>query len=178
MNMKKYFEQGMLVLLEEKNIDNITVGEIIEEVGSCKGTFYKHYLDKYSLCCACLQNRIYCEVSQDAESWEQFMKQCLSVFEKHARVVLHAFDSSDVNSARHYHENLTYKYLIKKYAENGGDMSSALNLLALKLYCSAITDLIMNWLSDGCKESKESICSLICAVMPQTVFRELSAKSA
>ena len=45
MNMKKYFEQGMLVLLEEKNIDNITVGEIIEEVGSCKGTFYKHYLN-------------------------------------------------------------------------------------------------------------------------------------
>ncbi len=178
MNMKKYFEQGMLELLESKSIDNITVGEIIEEVGSCKGTFYKHYLDKYSLCCACIQNHVFKEISGDAACWEQFMMQCLSVFEKHAKVVLHAFDSSDVNSARHSHENLTYKYLVKKYAENGGDMSSALNLLALKLYCSAVTDLVVGWLSDGCRESKESVYGLICAVMPQSVFKELGERTA
>lgn len=178
MNMKKYFEQGMLVLLESKNIDSITVGEIIEEVGSCKGTFYKHYLDKYSLCCSCLQNRIYCDISSDAASWEQFIMQCITVFEKNAKVILHAFDSSDINSARRYHENLTAKYLIKKYAENGGDMSSSLNLVALKLYGAAVTDLIVKWLADGCKESKEDIYRLICAVTPQTVSKELCEKSA
>ena len=46
MNMKKHFELGMMHLLESKSIDSITVGELIEEVESSKGSFYKYYLDK------------------------------------------------------------------------------------------------------------------------------------
>lgn len=178
MNMKKYFEQGILTLLERKNIDSITVGEIIDEVGSCKGTFYKHYLDKYCLCCDCLQNRIYSGISADADTWEEFIMQCLTAFEKNDKVVYHAFDSEDVNSARKYHENFTAEYLIGKYARSGGDMSVALNILVLRLYSAAVTDLIVKWLAGGCKESKEDIFSLICAVTPRTVSKEICALSA
>lgn len=178
MNMRKYFEQGMMQLLERKNIDSITVGEIIEEVGSCKGTFYKHYIDKYYLCCNCLENRVYSEISADTDNWGDFIMQCLTAFEKNGKVILHAFESKDVNSARRYHENFTTEYLIKQYLKNGGDASAALNLITLKLYGSAVTELITKWLAGGCKESKEEICSLICAVTPQTVFKEICVKSA
>ena len=177
MNMKKYFEQGMLSLLERKKIDSITVGEIIEKVGSCKGTFYKHYMDKYYLCCNCLQNRVYCDISADTDSWEEFILQCLSAFEKNDKIILHAFDSEDINSARNYHKNLTAEYLVKKYVANGGDTASPLGLLALRLYASTVTDLIVKWLSDGCRESKEEMYCLICAVMPQTVFERIGGSA-
>lgn len=178
MNMKKYFEQGMMDLLQRKNIDSITVGELIEEVGSCKGTFYKHYIDKYYLCCNCLQNRVYCEIDADADNWEDFIMSCLTAFEKNCKVVVHAFNSKDINSARHYHENFTSEYLVRQYARNGGDEKSALNLLTLKLYGTAVTEIITKWLERGCKESKEDTFRLICAVIPQTVFKQIYARSA
>ena len=173
MNMKKYFEQGMMNLLEKKNIDSITVVEIIDEVGSCKGTFYKHYIDKYYLCCNCLEHNVYGAVSVQASSWKEFIMQCLGAFEKHAKVVLHAFDSKDVNSVRRQHEKLTFEFLAKKYVTNGGDPSSAINMITLKLYSEAVTEIIYKWLEGGCRESGEELYGLICAVIPQTVFKEL-----
>lgn len=178
MNMRKYFEQGMMDLLSRKNIDNITVGEIIREVGSCKGTFYKHYVDKYYLCCSSLQTYVYCDISSETDSWKSFIMQCLTAFEKREKVILHAFNSKDVNSARHFHENFTTEYLVKQYVKNGGDVSASLNLIALKLYGAAVTELIVKWLAGGCKESKEDIYCLICAVTPQTVFGQICKQSA
>ena len=147
MNMKKYFEQGMLALLERKGIDSITVAEIIEEVGSCKGTFYKHYIDKYHLCCQSLQNYIYGGIPEESKSWEELIMQCLAVFEKHDKVILHAFRNC------------------------GGEPDAAMNTLAIRLYCANVTDLILRWLSGGCKESRPEVFHLISAVMPQAIFK-------
>lgn len=178
MNMRKYFEQSMMALLERKDIDSITVREIIEDVGSCRGTFYKNYIDKYYLCSTCIQNHIYCEISADADTWEDFIMQCLNVFEKNGKIILHAFKSKDVNSARHYHEKFTTEYLVKQYMKNGGDKSTTLNLLSLKFYSALVTELLVKWLADDCKESKDDVCRLICAVAPQMVFKEVSIRTA
>lgn len=168
----------MLELLERKDIDSITVSEIIEEVGSCRGTFYKNYIDKYFLCCTSLQNYVYCNIRTDTPDWRDFIMQCLNAFEKNEKIILHAFNSKDVNSARHYHENLTTEYLVKQYIKNGGDASASLNLLALKLYGETVTELMVKWLSGGCKESNEEVFGLICAVAPQTVYKKVFAQSA
>lgn len=178
MNMKKYFEASMMHLLENKSIDSITVSEIIEDVGSCKGTFYKHYLDKYSLCCSCIQHNVYCDVSMDAESWGVFVMQCLTAFEKHSKVVLHAFSSDDVNSARKYHEKLVREYLLRHYADNGGDLQAVNNIITLTVYGTMVTNIMIDWLKEGRKRSKEEVYSILCAIIPQTVFREINAQTA
>ena len=171
MNMKKHFEQGMLSLLERKSIDSITVSEIIEEVGSCKGTFYKHYIDKYHLCCQSLQNYIYCDISKETESWEEFVLQCLSAFEKHDKVILHAFDSEDINSAKNYYKQLLAEFFVKEYAGGEENSSLTVNSLAINLYCTNVTELTIKWLAGGCKEKKEEVLRIIRAVMPQAVFK-------
>lgn len=168
MNMKKYFEQGMLALLERKGIDSITVAEIIEEVGSCKGTFYKHYIDKYHLCCQSLQNYIYGGIPEESKSWEELIMQCLAVFEKHDKVILHAFDSEDINSPKNYFNRLLAEFFVRNC---GGEPDAAMNTLAIRLYCANVTDLILRWLSDGCKESRPEVFHLISAVMPQAIFK-------
>ena len=168
MNMKKYFEQGMLALLERKGIDSITVAEIIEEVGSCKGTFYKHYIDKYHLCCQSLQNYIYGGIPEESKSWEELIMQCLAVFEKHDKVILHAFDSEDINSPKNYFNRLLSEFFVRNC---GGEPDAAMNTLAIRLYCANVTDLILRWLSGGCKESRPEVFHLISAVMPQAIFK-------
>lgn len=173
MNMKKYFEQGILTLLENKKIDDITVGEIIEEVGSCKGTFYKHYIDKYSLCCASLQNNIYSAISTEPDNLGRFVKDCIAAFRKNAKVILHAFQSSDINSPRSHHEKFTSDFLIALYKKNGGDMNSELNLTAINLYSATITDILVKWMAAGGEQSDDEVYNLICAVIPHTVTDKL-----
>ena len=48
--MKMLFEHSVWKLLEKTGIENITLNMLIEDVGSCKGTFYKYYVDKFGLC--------------------------------------------------------------------------------------------------------------------------------
>lgn len=175
MNMKKYFELGMLSLLDRKFIDDITVGELISEVGSCKGTFYKHYIDKYDLCCSCFKNHIYNNISNTAGSWENYVLQFLTAFEKEPRVVLHAFESSDCNSARKYFEKLLLDYLTREFVSNGGDIESMTNRMSLELCVSSVTELTLKWLKDGRRETKEMIVGLLRAVMPQSIYTQVYA---
>lgn len=178
MNMRKYFELGMMTLLERKSIDSVTVSELIKEVGSCKGTFYKHYIDKYDLCCSCLKNSVYAEISTGAADWESFMYQLLASFEKYGKAVLHAFESSDVNSIRAYHNEFMLDFLTKLYIKNGGDVTSGTNRASLEMCCLSATDITVRWLSGGCKESKETVIRLLRAVMPQSIFKEVYANAA
>ena len=177
MNMKKHFEQGMLSLLERKSIDSITVSEIIEEVGSCKGTFYKHYIDKYHLCYQSLQNYIYCDISKETKSWEEFVLQCLSAFEKHDKVILHAFDSEDINSAKNYYKQLLAEFFVKEYAGGEENSSLTVNSLAINLYCTNVTELTIKWLAGGCKEKRKRSFASFARSCPRQYLRSFSLPS-
>lgn len=172
MNMKKYFELGMLKLLEQKSIDEITVSELIEEVGSCKGTFYKHYVDKYDLCCKCIKNHYYGKIPNNMENWEEFVMQSLVVFEGAPKVIVHAFKSVDVNSVRRYHESLVRETLTRQFINSGGDISSEINVASISLWATSVTDITYNWLKDGRPQTKEEIITLLRAVMPQVIYSE------
>jgi len=173
MNMKKYFEMGMFNLLEKDCIDNISVIEIIEEVGSCKGTFYKHYIDKHDLCLQCLKNMVYCEIDLSTSDWNSFFVMCLTTFKKSAKEVLHAFESNDINSVRQYNNAMFNQYLTNLYEKNGGDLTKPLVKEAITHFATFATDIAMQWLNDGCKVSKESVALLLRAVAPQLVYREI-----
>lgn len=171
MNMKKHFEQGMLQLLETKSIDNITVGELIEVVGSSKGTFYKYYDDKYSLCCSCLKTYVYSEVSVEVDDWSTFVLQGLAAFERRPKVVMHAFDSKDFNSARNFHEEYVTSKLFSLFKQNAGIEPTQMQQYTIKLYSYAVTTLVNDWLKHACCATKDSLLKLICSLAPHTVCK-------
>ncbi|MBP5242619.1 MAG: TetR/AcrR family transcriptional regulator [Clostridia bacterium] len=173
MNMKKYFELGLIKLLEQKCIDNITVNEIVAEVGSCKGTFYKHYLDKYDLCNRCFENNVFCNISETGSTWAEFVKQSLTAIEKFPSVILHAFNSDDLNSARHTYEDMVTGFLTKEFIRHGGAVDMAMNRISLKICGASVTDIIIEWLKNGRKESKDAIVQLVHAVMPQVIYTKV-----
>lgn len=167
MNMKKLFEQSMWELLERKSIGNITVNMLVEQVGSCKGTFYKYFLDKFDLCCACLKNKVYGSVRTDG-GFGEFCMSSLEAFRQNATVMRHAFDSDEINSVRHFHEKLTAEML---YAVTGIDADGATNAerVCVDSYARTVTAMTADWLSRGCKESAADVLSYITAVAPQHI---------
>lgn len=171
MNTKKYIEATLLELLRAKSIDKIKVNEIIRVVGTCKGTFYKYYRDKYELLISCFRNNYYNELTGKADNWEDFVMGCLSAFEKVSGVVVNAFDSRDVNSVRYYHEHLITEYLkkeLKKHGEPTKTEAFTVNVCAI-----AYTDIMLNWLNGSIKGSKEQIISCMKAAMPQAIYPKI-----
>lgn len=166
MKIDVYLEKAMLNLLETKPIDRIYVVEIIREVGTCKGTFYKYFRDKYDLICRCFDHYIYGDILQTSETWEEMILSLLGVFRQHAQVILHSFMSEDANSVRHYHEQILSGFLTHERAERGLKTEGKVYEYALRMYAAHVTGLTVSWLEEGCTTKAEELVELMRATMP------------
>lgn len=172
MNARKYIEEALIELLKKKPIDKIKVSEVIREVGTCKGTFYKYYCDKYELLQSCFKNRVYSKASQGG--WEGFMRACLEEFAKMPEETLNAFDSRDVNSLKFYHEALIVS-LLERDLTNAGVTPSKIGLMSMRICASGYTEMTLKWLRSGCKESVDELLSYMLAAMPQSIYTQVTA---
>ncbi len=171
MNTKRYIEAALLEQLRRGSIDKVKVNEIIRIVGTCKGTFYKYYRDKYELLISCFRNNFYDDIVAKSANWEEFTFNCLSAFEKSPSTVLNAFDSLDVNSVRYYHEQLVFGYLtadIRKHSD-----VEPQDEFALKVCSAAYTEIMLDWLSHGTQRSKEQVMDDMRSSMPHTIYPKI-----
>ncbi len=139
------------------------------------GTFYKYYLDKFDLCCACLKNRLYDGINTDG-GFEEFCASALDLFRQNATVVRHAFDSDEINSVRHYHEQLTAEIL---YSVTGISADGATNAerVCVESYARNVTTMTVDWLCRNCKESAADLLSYITAVAPHRISERIYEKT-
>ena len=49
MDTKTIFEESLLALNETKDLDKITISDILKKAGFSRQTFYNHFADKYEL---------------------------------------------------------------------------------------------------------------------------------
>ena len=49
MDTKTIFEESLLALNETKDLDKITISDILRKAGFSRQTFYNHFADKYEL---------------------------------------------------------------------------------------------------------------------------------
>lgn len=169
MYTKKYLETAMLSLLKKKPIQKIRVNEIIREIGTCKGTFYKYYRDKYELLLKCFQTNFYESICSVSTNWESFMYNFLDFAEKNSVLVLNAYDTTDINSIRYYHETLIADYILNELKESNKNFDMT-NKLAVEICAANYTNLMLKWLESGVKETKESIIESMRDTMPHSLY--------
>ena len=94
---KLFLEEGLLQLMKEKNIKNITVRELTERVNINRSTFYLHYLDIFDMVEKIEQKLIdafYQELERDKaertteEEVYHFMEQAVLFLQKNRRTFL------------------------------------------------------------------------------------------
>ena len=172
MKIEYYIESALLQFLKTKPIDSIRVIDLIEEIGICKGTFYKYYKDKYHLLVCCFQKYYYNDILSGADDCESFISRSLSTFKKTPAVLLNAFDSQDINSLRSYHEELMGKYfLTNQTAESDGYYR-----YSVEVFSRCTTDIIIGWLKNKCTESNHLMIERMKAIMPVTLYHGLMNK--
>lgn len=166
MNARKYIEEALIGLLKTKSIDKIKVSEVIREVGTCKGTFYKYYCDKYELLQRCFENRVYAKAT--GGDFEIFMRRCLEEFAKIPEATVNAFDSKDVNSLKFYHEALIVSRL-KARSEEIGISIGRTEMMSMQICAAGCTELMLHWLKTGTKESVDELIEYMSAALPRAI---------
>lgn len=103
---KQAIKQAFIQLLEQKDLDNITISDITEAADINRGTFYLHYEDKYDLL-EKMENE-YAQVLYDHTRVTELLKSVSSVdefFEIFSNQVLK-------NVMTHIHDNLDFYQVI------------------------------------------------------------------
>ena len=73
--IRKYLTEALLQLMEKKNYDDISVGEIAERAGVHRATFYRHFSSKEDILRSCLS-----EILKEAEGDRNLMQQDFASF--------------------------------------------------------------------------------------------------
>lgn len=166
MKIEYYIETTLLKFLKTKSIDTIRVIDLIDEIGICKGTFYKYYQDKYQLLIKSFRTFYYDDILKGADTWESFVNRSLNCFKGNPAVIINAFDSQDINSLRKYHEQLMHKYFFTGKSGEEEEFYS----YSVEVFTHHVTEIMLAWLKGKCAESNGELIRKMKAIMPITLF--------
>lgn len=169
MKIERYVESVLLGLLKTKPMSQIYVSKIIDDVGICKGTFYKYYCDKYDLLQKCFFHEYYDEVLSESETFEQFVLNSLAAFRKSPKVVLHAMTAEDSNSIFGYHSKLVYEYIVKDRIAQGKPTEGEFYEYVMHFYANSVTQIFVDWLGAPKLSAPEEVMRIVRGMLPRAL---------
>lgn len=170
MDMRKHFERSMLKLLNEKCIDQITINELIQEVGSCKGTFYKYYVDKYDLCNQALANNVYNKINFDESDWDRFFAEYIETISKNSKLLMNVLNSTDINAPIFQNRQMISSMLSRILRLHKVDVEDERVAFVIQSCGTGFMAIICDWLQSGKKKSEKELALGIRGVMPKYIY--------
>lgn len=156
---KEKIKSAFIELIQYKNIDEITVVEIVKNAKINRSSFYVNYIDINDLV-----NSIR----------EEMFNDLLSLYKDEAIKREHSYDY--LKLFKHIKDNqIYYKTMFKlnfdfvDYCNLPADKDEAIKYLGtdkyikyhIEFFKAGISSIIKKWLFDGCKESPEEIANII-----------------
>lgn len=169
---------AMKKCMERMPVEKVAVKEIVEECGTTRQTFYRHFLDKYDLI-NWYFDKILSESFEHMDKGETVYEGLVRKFryiEEERLFFNAAFRYDDQNSLRdHDYRKIHafYKDAIEK--RTGEPVSSELNFL-LEMYCRGSIYMTTRWVSGEIGYTPEEMAERLVEAMPAAladVFREL-----
>ena len=166
MKIEYYLENTMLQILKTKMIDDIRVAEIIDEIGICKGTFYKYYRDKFDLLQRSFDNFYYNDIKVKSEDFETFIHNLLETAICNREIFVNAFQSDDINNIKNYNSALIKSYIDQENLKRGRDITRENYKYVSEIYSDEITQIILNWLKNGMWKNPDKMEEIIFLMYP------------
>ncbi|MDO5521573.1 MAG: TetR/AcrR family transcriptional regulator C-terminal domain-containing protein [bacterium] len=172
MDSKIQFVNALEELLYKKTLDEISVSELVNRTNISRRTFYRHFTDKYDLASWYFEQFYEATFGQIVKgaTWEEALLKYLDIYEEKKMVLLHAYDSQDINGLRNYDIMLTVK-TYETYLENKGvDIKDEKIRFAIDIASIGGTDMIIEWLKNGMKMKKEKLVELLKRTLPNDIL--------
>ena len=166
---------AMEKLLRAKNLEDISVMQIVDEAGVCRKTFYRNFIDKYDLADQCFAQFLDESFGMitSGEDWDSALLKYLELCESKADMLRHAYSSMDVNGMRESDIKSTRKTYEKYLVAKGADISTVEMEFAIEIASRGGTDMVIKWIMNGMKEERFLLKELIKRTLPKDLLKYL-----
>ncbi|MCC8060080.1 MAG: TetR/AcrR family transcriptional regulator [Clostridiales bacterium] len=172
---KERIIQALEELLLRRDLDDIYVSDIVRASGISRKTFYRNFQDKYDLVNYYFYHFYlysFDQITEGAE-WEDALHTYLSICEKKAPILIHAYGSKDANCLKNYDVEMTEKTYQKYLLQKGVDITAGEMQFAIKIAASGGTAMIIDWMKTGMHEDKATLVALIKRTLPRDILKHL-----
>ncbi|MDK2813708.1 MAG: hypothetical protein PWQ08_963 [Clostridiales bacterium] len=173
MDIKKLVVDSTLLLAKKKNIENITVQDILSVSGISRSTFYRHFEDKYDVLNWCYQLYVDELISQfDGHNWEEKLEDTLLFVNIHGNYFTKLSHYEETNGFLAFLYLYTHDFYAGVYKRNVGVKALSEDIeRSLEFICGGAIMILLNWLRRGRKEKEAIIAKAIYSRLP-VQFRE------
>lgn len=170
---KKAICDSFIKFLNSRQLDQITIKDIVEDCGVNRKTFYYYYQDIYALIDDFFMHEL--EETQKAlpadVSWQDVQKALAAVMLKNKTIFTHVYHSLDYATLEQKAFEIGRKNLLQFIETQIGeaDVKEMDVQIISKIYASAISGFFIGWVRDGMKDDVNIMIDRIAAVMDGTI---------
>jgi len=169
-NTKQLLADSLYQLSHEKNIEDITIAEIVKNCNVSRATFYRHFRDKYDLMTWSYEEFIRNTFTGDNKylPWMDKQKKIAEFFYKNSQYFISIIRYTGQNNFDSFLYSYTYKYLAALAKEKNVPISKELTF-AIKIYCYGNSKIMADWLKNSDELSIDEFCQYRYNSMPDII---------
>lgn len=167
---KKIIILSFYRLLSNKNLDKITIEDILKESEVSRSTFYRYFEDKYDLMAWCYKYKVNSILNQTANLGFKEVFYQIYVFIKSEQTYFrkpihedheHSFYRFFLNYSIEYYTKIFLSiYKKEKISEN--------EKYLITYMANGQVSIVIQWIKDGCKKNPSELSEFIFHLMPDT----------
>ncbi len=168
-NARQAMFSALYRLLQIKDIDSISVEEIIKLARISRSTFYRAFRDKYELLQWSHEYLIYSTFSlgPDHMGWREMCVNALCMYRSHAVFYRNALRSDDPNALRHDIREVDLAYYRALLTAAGIDPADSRNARMLDVFLLGATEVLAQWIENGCVQEPEELADVFQGAFPR-----------
>ncbi len=175
---KRALEQSLKNLLLKKPLTKITIGDIAEDCGINRMTFYYHFKDIYDLVeWSCLEDaRKALEEKKTYDTWQQGFLQIFEAVRDNKPFIMNVYHCVHREQVEKYLEPLVDSLLMGVIEEEsqGITVRQEDKAFIAQVYAYIFIGLMLDWIKDDMRQDPEEIVSRLAKLVKGSVAAALS----
>lgn len=158
---RKVIRDTFVSMLNDQPLNKITVKDLVTACEINRNTFYYYYADIYEILHEIFQTELQKIIAEynDTLSWEESFLAATSFALENKKAIYHVYNSIQKEALEHYifdiAGNVMSRY-VEKMSEGIKAADSDKKIIVF-FYQSALTEMVLHWISGGMKEDPEDI---------------------
>lgn len=171
---KKAIATSIKDLMRKKDLQKITVADIVDHCGINRQTFYYHFQDKYDLVNWIYYNEVVAAVTQNRtyEDWKGVVRDILYNMKNEQHFYINALSVTGQNAFQDYFFDVTKSLLleiIEEIEENKSIAKEDKGFIA-EFYAYGLVGVAVEWARGGMKQPPEEIVQRLSHLIEDTTY--------
>lgn len=175
---KRALEQSLKNLLLKKPLTKITVGDIADDCGINRMTFYYHFKDIYDLVeWSCLEDaKRALDEKKTYETWQQGLLQIFEAVEENKPFILNVYRCIHREQVEKYLQPLVDQLILGVINEETGNMTirDEDKQFIAQIYSYIFIGLMLDWIKDDMREDPQPLVDRLARLIKGSMSEALS----